>query len=166
MGKELLNKIFIFLLFTISFTFAGDINEILNHYFEEERNFKGSYNNIIVLSQTYAEFNPIGGFADGRYKLIDYRINLVEPNIYLLKLSFEKKKGSFRFNQTVYYYFWYDGYVIAFKTEKGKYKYLVPKPYTKIVKKGNEYIIKKEPSTLKVILPARSGKVYLYLLFK
>ena len=164
MVKKLLNSLLITLfLFSLS---LGEGKNFLDKYFQDEKLGEYTYNDIIVLSKTYAEFNPIGGFADGRYKLINYSIKKIEPNIYLLELYFQKKKGSFRFNQEVKYYFWYDGVIIAFKTIKGKYKYLVPKPTTKIVKKGNEYIIKKEPSILYVVLPAPAGKVYLYLLFR
>ncbi len=161
-----LSKAFLFLFLTYSLAFSGDIKDILNYYFKEEIEQSYSDNRILVLSKTYAEFNPIGGFADGRYKLINYRLEKIEPNIYFLELDFQKKKGSFRFNQKVQYYFWYDGNVIAFKTPKGKIKYFVPKPVRKIIKKGNEYIEKIEPLTLEVVLPARSGKVYLYLLFR
>ena len=166
MVKRLSNKVFFLFLLTYSLVFAGDIRDILNYYFKEEIEQSYSDNRILVLSKTYAEFNPIGGFADGRYKLINYRLERIEPNIYFLELDFQKKKGSFRFNQKVYYYFWYDGNVIAFKTYKGKYKYYVPKPSKKVIKRGNEYIIQEEPNVFNVVLPARGGKVYLYLLFR
>ncbi len=161
-----LNKAFLVLFLIYSLAFGGDIKDILNYYFKEEIEQSYSDNRILVLSKTYAEFNPIGGFADGRYKLINYRLKRIEPNIYFLELDFQKKKGSFRFNQKVQYYFWYDSNVIAFKTYKGKYKYYVPKPSKKVIKRGNECIIQEEPTVFNVVLPARSGKVHLYLLFR
>ena len=161
-----LNKALLIFILTYSIAFGGNIKDILNYYFREEIEQSYSDNRILVLSKTYAEFNPIGGFADGRYRLINYRLERIEPNIYFLELDFQKKKGSLRFNQKVQYYFWYDGNVIAFKTLKGKIKYFVPKPVRKIIKKDNEYIEKVEPPTLEVVLPTMSGKVYLYLLFR
>ncbi|RUM59642.1 MAG: hypothetical protein DSY66_05825 [Persephonella sp.] len=161
MVKRLLNRVLVILIF-----FAYSFGEDLNKYFKEEKSLSAEPSKILVLSKTYGEFNPIGGFADGRYKLVDYDLKKVKPNIYYLKLIFQKKKGSFRFTQEVEYYFWYDGQVIAFKTYKGKVRYFIPDKKIKIIKRGEGYVIEEEPVVMSFVLPAIGGKVYLYLLFR
>ena len=165
MVKKLLSSFFVTLIIH-SISISADIGDLLKEYFKEERMYKNSYSRIVVLSKTYGEFNPIGGFADGRYNLVNYYINRIEPNIYLLELYFQKKKGSLRFSHKVYYYFWYDGNIIAFKTIKGKVRYPVPRYHTKVIKRDNSYILKREPAVLRVVLPVERGNVYLYLLFR
>jgi hypothetical protein len=54
--------------------------------------------NFEILSSSYAKFNFIGGFADGKYRLKHYEIQYIRDNIYHLNLIFEKKKGSSTFN--------------------------------------------------------------------
>ena len=120
-------------------------------YFREE--IEG-YSNFRVLPSTYAEFNPIGGIADGRYKLKSYKITRIRDNIYNLSLTFRKKKGIFKFYEKVDYPFYYDGFIIAFKTPKGKYKYRL-KPITE-PKKGVNF------QFVNIVLPAQNrGKVHL-----
>jgi hypothetical protein len=128
-----------------------NINEIRN-YFRDELQSKID---IYVLPSTYAEFNPIGGIADGRYNLVNYRITKLDNNIYKLELVFRKKKGLFTFVERVTYIFYYDGSVIAFKTIKGKRKFKIPKNI------GSRYYF------INVVLPApKRGKVYLRLKLK
>jgi hypothetical protein len=145
--------IYIFLLFPI-YAYGDNNSDIdeLRKYFQSEINQNSQFE---VLPSTYAEFNPIGGFADGRYKLVAYRIIQLDENIYRLDLLFRKKKGMFSFNEKVSYPFYYDGYVIAFKTPKGKFKYRLQN-INLLKKKGIAY------QSVNVVLPAEQrGRVYL-----
>ena len=159
-------SLILFLIFCGSYALGYDefTKEKLRELFKEEEQKKAPF---VLLKDSYGEFNPIGGFADGRYKLKKYSIEKVDRHIYILHLLFKKKKGVFSFQQNVDIPFWYDGRIIVFLTKKGKFRFRVPYPEEVIIKDKNKYIIRtNQPRELKVILPDVRAKYYLHIRFE
>lgn len=135
----------------------------LREFFKEEESQTQPFT---LLKDSLGEFNPVGGFADGRYRLENYYIEKVDRHIYILHLLFRKKKGILSFDQKVDIPFWYDGRIIVFKTRKGKFKFKIPSQEEVIIKDKNKYIIRtNEPQDLKIVLPDIRAKYYLHLIF-
>lgn len=167
--KRFLNIHLLFFTLILFFYFpaySGNREEILKEFFEEEERRYGT--NIEILQDSYADFNPIGGFADGRYKLEKYNIYFVDKNIYKIELTFVKKKGIFKYYQKISYPVWYKNDIVVFLTPKGKYKFQIPESEI-IIKKGKDsYIIRKRRRELKVDLPTPNvkGTTHLHLIFR
>jgi len=124
----------------------------IRNYFREEIY---RHVDIQILPSTYAIFNPIGGMADGKYILINYRVFPIDENIFRIELVFRRKKGLFSFVERVSYVFYYDGSIIAFRTIKGKRRFRIRG------RAGSLYHF------VNVVLPApKRGKVYLRLKLK
>ncbi len=155
-----------FLLFSYIPVYSGNKEQILREFFKEEERRYGA--NIEILQDSYGDFNPIGGFADGRYKLEKYIIYQVDVNIYKINLVFVKKKGIFRYFQKVSYPVWYKNDIVVFLTPKGKYRFQIPESDIIIKKEKDGYIIRRRKRELRVDLPAPNirGKVHLHLIFK
>jgi len=130
-------------------------------YFQDEILNNENNAGIEILDTSYAKFNFIGGFADGKYKLKKYRITYIKDNIYRLELSFYKKKGVFRYNKDVVLYFWKATNTIVILSHRGKFRYTLSDTETKVLKTPDGYILKKEFIENIIRIPISDGIVYL-----
>ncbi|HIE34967.1 MAG TPA: hypothetical protein EYP79_02065 [Campylobacterales bacterium] len=135
-------------------------NENILEAFKDEIDSQSSVD-FEILSNSYAKFNFIGGFADGKYKLSSYKISPIKDNVYKLSLSFVKRKGVFSFTQEKVVYFWYKGDKIVFLSKKGKYRYLFSKPFIKIKKLKDGYEIIDQKRIFSFKIPINSGYIIL-----
>jgi len=155
---------FIILFFTIA-VFAQNPKEFslkdLDLVFKNEiQNAKNSLD-FQILDTTYAIFNFVGGFADGKYNLQNYKITPLKENIYKIEMLFVKKKGVFSYQQQAMFYFWHHKNQIVFLTPKGKKRFNFQKPSMDIQKTPSGYKITKSTNTNTFELPIESGKIYL-----
>jgi len=151
-------KKILLLILTINL-FAVDIHSL----FENEIKNSSIGLNFKILEKSYVDLNPIGGFADGRYRLSNYKISQLEDNIYKLDMLFVKKKRFFSYTQNMTIYFWHKDRVVVFATPKRKVKIILNTQKTKVTKYKNGYEIEKVPSVKIVKLPVNGGVVYLYI---
>ena len=137
------------LILLVSFLFAFDtsIDKLFN-----EAPFK--------IVNAYGKFDFIGGFADGKYKLVNYTISPIKNNIYEIKLYFQKKKGIFRYNQNIIIYAKVKETEIIFAN---KYSIAYVKKLFELKKHKNYYIY--TPATQKITLKNENGKIYLFVKF-
>jgi hypothetical protein len=134
--------------------------------FKEEIESADQAWNFEILSSSYAKFNFLGGFADGKYRLKHYEIKYIRDNIYHLDLIFEKKKGILKYGQKVSIFFWYFRNKMVFLTPKGKRKFILQDPVINIEKTSNGYRIVKTPQTTNIKLPLNNGSVYLKIMVR
>ncbi|GEM_PF-3076386 len=139
--------------------------ENIEQFFLEEEKLAKTVD--FTVKKAKANFNFIGGFADGEYKLSNSRITHYKGHIYMLYLEFYKKKGSFRFTQKLAYPFWYDGKMLVFKTPKGKIRFKIAQKFKIKIEqlKDRSFEVKKLPVSYKITLPAKNGKVELVIAF-
>ncbi|WP_153303721.1 hypothetical protein [Thermosulfurimonas dismutans] len=136
------------------------LSEILSAFREEIAQARISLN-FEILDSSYAKFDFLGGFADGRYQLKAYRITPLKDGVYRLDLRFEKKKGLLTYRQKVFFYFWHHQNRIVFLTPKGKKKFLLPEEEIRLEKTSVGYRIIKTYPEIVIKLPTEAGKVYL-----
>lgn len=133
---------FIFLLTTL-FVHAQSFDK------DQLREFK--QNQDIKITAGYLEVDPIGGFADGKYKLEAYELEHLKENLYKIKMLFIlKKKKYLRYKQELELPLLYDTKKLWIKYKGRVYRYKVPKNSLVRYKKGNKEYIKKADKVLKV----------------
>ena len=76
-------------------------------FFQAERQTASSIPFRILSA--HADYDFLGGFADGRYELANHQIQTIAPDIYQIDLEFYKKRGSLRYRQQQRFHLWYDG---------------------------------------------------------
>jgi hypothetical protein len=118
------------------------------------------YQTPFEIVKAYGEFDFIGGFADGKYKLVNYTITPIKNNIYETKLYFQKKKGVFRYNQNITIYAKVKKNEIIFAN---KYSIAYVKKLFELKKYKNYYIY--TPATQKIALKNENGKIILFIKF-
>ena len=122
-------------------------------------------------AKTYLDYNPVGGWADGRYELKGIKfVKTNKKNIWELNLGFiMQKKGWQQYKKAVKCLVHYDGRLIQIKDEKGqKYSLNVNHKDPEIVVSkdpdGNKRITK-EPMTKAINFDVFSGNVHMVLEF-
>jgi hypothetical protein len=149
------------IVFSIKSSEAGEINRNIYSLFKEEIEAERSDLKFRILDSSYAEFNFVGGFADGRYKLVSYRIKSLGRGVFKLYLLFEKKKGVFRYREKIILYFWQGDREIVFLTKDGKKKFELPEEAVKVVKTKEGYKIVGSFPIKIFVIPLEHVKVYL-----
>ncbi|MBT8762610.1 hypothetical protein KFV02_01515 [Desulfohalobiaceae bacterium Ax17] len=162
----LLLGIYFYLLICLSVPAFGEISPQILSMFKEEIESARNICNLEILNSSYAKFNFIGGFADGKYKLKRYKIKYIQGHIYQLNLVFEKKKGILKYGQKVNMFFWYFRNKIVFLTPKGKRKFILPDKAIKIEKTATGYKVITSSQATNIELPLTNGKIYLKLMVR
>jgi hypothetical protein len=152
-----MKKLFIILI-TAILLFGINYEEL----FKDEIN-KGNME-IEIDKSSYANFDLIGGFADGKYKLQDYKIIRLRPHIYKLSLIFKKKKKRYSLKQKVEMFFYKDKKKIVFLTAKGKYSFLLPLNQYSLQKTKEGYIFSQKRGSLLCKIPVANGEIFLMVL--
>ena len=143
-------------------SFSKEVKEeTIYQLFREEIESLNSRLNFKILDSSYAEFDFIGGFADGRYRLIAYRVFPLGKGVFKLNLLFEKKRGVFRYRQKVTLYLWQGEREVVFLTKDGKRRFELPEDSIKIVKTKDGYEVMKDFPVKTFVIPVESGKVCL-----
>jgi hypothetical protein len=135
--------------------------ETLYRLFKEEIESQKSKLKFEILDSSYAEFKFIGGFADGKYRLVAYTVFPLGKGIFKLTLLFEKKRGVFRYRQKVTLYLWQGEREVVFLTKDGKRRFELPEDSIKIVKTKDGYEVMKDFPEKTFVIPIRSGGIYL-----
>lgn len=139
------------------FLFANSDN-ILSYFQDEIQN--QSVVDFEIEQSSYAKLNFIGGFADGIYKLVSYKITPIKDNVYKLILHLEKKRHFYSMTEDIKLYFWYKNSKIVFLSDRGKYRFSFSNPIVKIQKDKNGYIIKRK-NLYNFKIPVANGYVVL-----
>ncbi len=135
--------------------------ETIYQLFREEIESRNSRLNFEILDSSYAEFNFIGGFADGRYRFIAYRVSSLGKRIFKLNLLLEKRRGVFRYRQKVTLYLWQGEREVVFLTKNGKRRFELPQESIGIVRTKNGYEVVRDFPVKTLVVPVKSGKIYL-----
>ena len=135
--------------------------ETIYRLFKEEIESQKSKLKFEILDSSYAEFNFIGGFADGKYRLIAYRVFPLGKGVFKLNLLFEKQRGVFRYRQKVVLYLWQGERKVVFLTKDGKKRFELPQESIKIVKTKDGYEVMKDFPVKTFVVPVKSGRVCL-----
>jgi hypothetical protein len=166
LGSWRVKGLFFFSLFLV-FLFSSyeafplqDEERILSLFREEIESEKANLH-FEILDSSYAEFDFVGGFADGRYRLKSYRVKPLKENVYKLEFLFEKERGSFRYSQRVVLYFWQGRNRLVFLTKEGKKSFELPDVEINIEKTPSGYRIVKLFKEKVLRLPVEGGTVYL-----
>ncbi|WP_132527622.1 hypothetical protein [Phorcysia thermohydrogeniphila] len=154
-------SLFLFLLLSPREAFPLQDEGGILSLFREEIESERANLRFEILDSSYAEFDFVGGFADGRYRLKSYRVKPLKENIYRLELLFEKKRGSFRYSQRVVFYFWQGRNRLVFLTKEGKKSFELPDVEINIEKTPSGYRIVKLFKEKVLRLPVEGGTVYL-----
>jgi hypothetical protein len=143
-------------------TYSKEIKEeSVFKFFKEEIESQKSKLKFEILDSSYAEFNFIGGFADGKYRLVAYRVSPLGKGVFKLNLLFEKQRGVFRYRQKVVLYLWQGERKVVFLTKDGKKRFELPQESIKIVKTKDGYEVMKDFPVKTFVVPVKSGRVCL-----
>jgi len=157
--------LFLFCLLGIAFSVrsseAEEISKDIYSLFKEEIEAERSNLRFEILGSSYAEFDFVGGFADGKYKLAAYRIKSLGRGVFKLYLLFEKKKGIFRYREKIVLYFWQGDREVVFLTKDGKKKFELPEKVVKVVKTKEGYEIERSFPIKTFVILLKHAKIYL-----
>ena len=140
---------------------AAEIDKDIYYLFKEEIESQKNNLKFEILDSSYAEFDFIGGFADGKYRLVAYKSKPLEKGVFKLYLLFEKKKGVFRYRQKVILYFWQGEREVVFLTKDGKKRFELPQESLKIVETKEGYEVIKSFPVKTFVIPVEYGRIYL-----
>jgi len=112
----------------------------------------------------WGEFNPIGGFADGRYKLSRVEVKPGPDGAKKLILTFTRKRGIFVYTQKeeLLVKEWRDGLTLYYPPTGRSYTVQFT-PIWKIERRGGEYLATPHYRPVKVII--ERDRVHMELTF-